>query len=351
MPPDQLARVVALVALLALVAYAVFGGADFGGGVWDLLATGSRAQAQRVAIAAAMGPVWEANHVWLIFLIVILFTAFPSAFAVLSVALFWPFHLVLAGVVLRGAAFVFSVHGHVVGRTPISWGAGFGAASVVTPLVLGASLGAVSTGGIRVVNGTVDRASEWAWLSPLPLVIGALALAVCAYLAAVYLIIETEGPLRDDFRRRAFVTWFVAGVLSLSALALTRLVAPYLWQGLTGGPAALFVGIGIVLAPASVVSLVVGRYYLARVAAVAQVVLLLTGWALALSPYLVYPDITLIAAAAPSPTLAFVLLTVPVGLALVIPSLWFLYHVFKGRNPSAPLPPAAAEGRSEAGLR
>ena len=350
MPHDVLARVVALVALLALLAYAVLGGADFGGGVWDFLARGPRAPAQRVAIAAAMGPVWEANHVWLIFLIVILFTAFPSAFAVLSVALFWPFHLVLAGVVLRGAAFVFSAHGHVAGRTPITWGAAFGAASGITPILLGASLGAVSAGGIRVVDGNVVRSSEWAWLSPFPLVIGALALAVCAYLAAVYLTIETEGALREDFRRRALVAWLVAGVLALTALALARVSAPYLWNALTAGLAALFVGLGIVLAPVSAVAMVVGRYYLARASAVAQVVVLLVGWALALSPYLIYPDVTLTATAAPSSTLAFLLLTLPIGLALVIPSLWFLFDVFKGRNPSAPIPPASAAESGDAGL-
>ena len=343
MSREELITLTALIALLVLLAYAVFGGADFGGGVWDLLAFDPRAQAQREAIAEAMGPVWEANHVWLIFLIVILFTAFPTGFAVLTVALFWPFHLVLAGVVLRGTAFVFSAHGHVASRTPISWGAAFGAASCLTPVLLGASLGTVSSGVIRVVGGEVAPASEWAWLSPFPVVTGFLALAVCAYLAAVFLTVETEGALQEDFRRRALLSWLVAGVLALGTLALARSAAPYLWAGLTIGTASLFVGVGILLAPASAGAVLARRYYLGRFCAVAQVIVLLVGWALALSPYLVYPAVTLAEAAAPSPTLEFVLLTVPFGLALVLPSLWFLFYVFKGRNPSAPAPIAVDE--------
>src|SRR5690349_12175088 len=104
------AEIVGAVAVAALLAYAVLAGADFGGGIWDLLARGPREEAQRSAITTAMGPVWEANHVWLIFLIVLLFSCFPAAFAALSVAFFVPFHLVLAGIVLRGAAFVFRSH-------------------------------------------------------------------------------------------------------------------------------------------------------------------------------------------------------------------------------------------------
>ena len=153
---ELLAEIVGAVALAVLVAYAVLAGADFGGGVWDLMARGPRAADQRAAIASAMGPVWEANHVWLIFLIVLLFTCFPAAFAVLSVAFFVPFHLVLLGVVLRGAAFVFRAHGHAVaGGGPgavsagLSWGHVFGGASTITPFLLGACLGAVSNGHVR----------------------------------------------------------------------------------------------------------------------------------------------------------------------------------------------------------
>ncbi len=327
-------EVVGLVAMVVLGAYALLGGADFGGGVWDLLARGPRAAEQREAIRVAMGPVWEANHVWLIFLIVILFTAYPSAFAALSVALFWPFHLVLAGVVLRGAAFVFRAHGHEAAGAPLSWGRVFGAASVITPVLLGACLGAVSAGRIRVESGTVARGSETVWLDSFPLATGLLALAVCAYLAAVYITLETEGALREDFRRKGLGAWLVGGVLSIGTLFLTRHEAPRLWAGLTSFPTALVVVAGVLLAPASAFALWRRRYHRARLLAAGQVVLLLAGWALAQWPYIVYPDVTVQGSAAPPATLAALLWTLPFGMALLLPSLWLLFAVFKGRNPA-----------------
>src|SRR5262249_33288814 len=173
-----------------VVLYGVLGGADFGGGVWDLFAGGPRRDQQRAAIAHAMGPVWEANHVWLIFVIVLLFTAFPPAFATLSVGLFGVFHFVLLGVSLRGAAFVF--RGPEVGeRGAGHWGTVFGVASVITPVLLGMAVGAVSVGSLRVRDGQVEVAGVTPWFAPVSLVMGALALALCAYLAAVYLTVET----------------------------------------------------------------------------------------------------------------------------------------------------------------
>jgi cytochrome bd ubiquinol oxidase subunit II len=332
----QLEELVAGVGLLAVIAYAVLAGADFGGGIWDLFAGGPRKQAQRDAIAHAMGPVWEANHVWLIFVIVILFSCFPAAYAALSIGLFLPFHLVLLGIILRGAAFVFraySPQSSGAARTSASvrrWGAIFGAASVITPLLLGMALGAVSVGTLRVAaDGTVAVEGAPPWLAPLALAEGALALAICAYLAAVYLTNETTGELREDFRRRALLAG--TAVVALSALTLPLLVleAPYLWQGLTSLRAAPVVALGVVAALLSGWALLRRHYRLARLATVAQVVCLLAGWGLAHYPYLIYPDLTLAAAAASAPTLRFVLITLPFGMALLLPSLWVLFKVFK----------------------
>jgi cytochrome d ubiquinol oxidase subunit II len=330
----QLSELVAGVALLAVIAYAVLAGADFGGGIWDIFATGPRRDQQREAIAHAMGPVWEANHVWLIFVIVILFTAFPPAFAALSTGLFALFHLVLIGITLRGAAFVFRAYGPRVGRTPARWGVIFGMASVITPVLLGMSLGAVSAGGLRVQDGQVRVEGGPPWLAPIALAMGALALAICAYLAAVYLTVETDGALREDFRRRALLAGTVVVGLSVVTLPLLYLEASHLWSGLISLRAAPVVAAGVVAALLSGWSLLRRRFRLARVASVAQVALLLFGWGLAQRPYLIYPDLTLQNAAAPAATLRFVLYSLPFGMGLLIPSLLFLFAVFKREAPS-----------------
>jgi cytochrome d ubiquinol oxidase subunit II len=265
--------------------------------------------------------------------IVILFTAFPAAYAQLSIALFLPFHLVLLGIILRGASFVFRAYSPGRGgveRTPGErrWGAIFGAASVMTPVLLGMSLGAVSSGRMTEESVTV------AWLTPLALGTGLLALALCAYLAAVYLTVETDGELRDDFRRRALGAGTVVVALSFLALPFLYTEARHLWDGLMGGPGTAAFGPGVTAALLSGWALWRRRYRLARAAAVVQVAFLLAGWGLAQYPYLIYPRLTLADAAAPASTLAFVLWSTPPGLALLLPSLWLLFRVFKGRAPA-----------------
>ena len=325
----QLSDIVAGVALIAVVAYAVLGGADFGGGIWDIFASGPRREEQREAIARAMGPVWEANHVWLIFVIVILFTAFPPAFAALSTGLFLVFHLVLVGITLRGAAFVFRAYGPRAGRTPARWGVIFGMASVITPVLLGMSLGSISAGGLRVQDGNVRIEGTVPWLAPISLAMGALALSICAYLAAVYLTVETQGKLRDDFRRRALLAGtFVVG-FSVLTLPLLYLQASHLWSGLVSLQAAPVIGAGAGAALLSGWALLRRHFRLARAASLVQVAFLLVGWGLAQRPYLIYPDVTLQKAAAPEATLRFLLYSLPFGMAILVPSLFFLFSVFK----------------------
>jgi cytochrome d ubiquinol oxidase subunit II len=326
MPLEQL---VAGVGLAAVIAYAVLGGADFGGGIWDMFASGLRRDEQRAAIAHAMGPVWEANHVWLIFVIVLLFTAFPPAYAALSIGLYGLFHLVLIGITLRGVAFVFRAYAPQVGRTPGRLGLIFGFASVVTPVLLGMSLGAISAGDLRIVNGAVRIEGPGPWFAPISLAIGALALSICAYLAAVYLTNETTGALQEDFRRRALLAGtFVVG-LSVVTIPLLYFDAAHLWSGLISLRAAPVITAGVVAALLSGWTLLRRHYRLARISAVAQVAFLLIGWGLAQNPYLIHPDLTLQQAAAPPATLRFVLYSLPFGMALLIPSLLFLFAVFK----------------------
>jgi cytochrome d ubiquinol oxidase subunit II len=167
------------------------------------------------------------------------------------------------------------------------------------------------------------------WLEPFPLLTGLLGVAVCAWLAAVYLAWESEGPLREAFRSKALVAWLVAGAISLITLIAARAGAPRLWEGLTSLPAGLPVAAGILLAPASATALWRRRAGLARVLGAGQVVLLLLGWGMAQWPYIVYPDLPLEAAAAPPATLRAAVITLPFGLALVLPSLWLLFKVFK----------------------
>ncbi|HVH11569.1 MAG TPA: cytochrome d ubiquinol oxidase subunit II [Longimicrobium sp.] len=329
----MLAELVAALTLVALIAYAVLAGADFGGGVWDALARGPRRDAQREAIAHAMGPVWEANHVWLIFVIVLLFTAFPTAFAALSVALFLPFHLVLLGIILRGAAFVFRAYSSPSGRSgaeALRWGAVFGGASVITPVLLGMCLGAVSAGGVRVTDGQVIVEGVPPWLDPLSLAIGIFALAICAYLAAVYLANETEGELREAFRRRALAAGTAVVGLSVLLLPLLRTRGSHLWEGLTSARAAPVLAAGVAAALLSGWALWKERLRLARTATVVQTACLLAGWGIAQHPYLIYPDVTIHGAAAGDSTLRFVLWSTPFGMAILLPSLWFLFRVFKG---------------------
>lgn len=332
MPPLEM--LAAGLALLSLTAYTLFGGADFGGGVWDFFARGPRAEEQRQAIARAMGPVWEANHVWLIFLIVILFTAFPVAFAALSVAFYIPFHLILVGITLRGAAFIFRAHGEDEAGPQRVWARAFGSASIITPVLLGMCLGAVSAGGIRMVEGQVRVDYLTSWLTPLSIGCGVLALALFAYLAATYLTVETRGELQEDFRTRTLISGGAVVAIAVVLLPLIIVQAPHLAEQLFSVRALPIMALGAGLALLSLWAVLSRRYMLARVTAAGEVTMLLWGWAVAQWPYIIYPDMTIESAAAPDATLGFLLATAPVGMALLIPSLLFLFAIFKG-NPQA----------------
>lgn len=336
------AELVACLGLVALAAYGVLAGADFGSGVWDLFAGGPRKQAQRAALSHAIGPVWEANHVWLIFAVVLMFSAFPRAFWALSVGLFVPLHLVLVGIILRGAAFVFRAYGSRTETARHRWGAVFGAASVVTPWLLGHGLAAISSGALRVRGEvlTVGRV----WDSPLGLCLGGLTLAACSYMAAVLMTLETDGLLREDFRRRALASGTVVVALSMLAIPLLGWEAPALREGLLRGRATPCVALGVVAALTSGASLLRRRWGLARAASVAWVALEILGWGVAQYPYLVYPDLTLHNAAAPDGVLRCILWTTPPGLALLLPSLWLLFRVFKGPHAAAEVVQAPVDG-------
>jgi cytochrome d ubiquinol oxidase subunit II len=319
--------------LLGVILYAVLGGADFGGGIWDLLARGPRADEQRRVIAHAIGPIWEANHVWLIFVIVLVFTIFPPVFAALSIALYIPFSLALLGIVFRGAAFIFRTPARGVAYGPTPWDHTFAIASTVTPVFFGMAAGAVASGQIRVVDGEVTSDLWRTWLAPFPFIIGLLALTTCAYLAAVYLTVETTGELQEDFRRRALGAGAIFALLAAIALPFARVEAPWIWHGLTNRAAIIVVPIGIALALLSGWAVYQRRYLLARTLAIAEVALLLVGWALAQYPYLVVPDLTFANAAASPAMMRAALIVFGIGALFLLPSLWLLFTVFKANLP------------------
>jgi cytochrome d ubiquinol oxidase subunit II len=327
------AAVVAAILWLALTAYAVLAGADFGGGVWDLFASGPRAAEQRSAVADAMGPVWEANHVWLIFMITGLFTAFPSTFGVLGLALFLPFTIATLGIVMRGAAFAFRAHGRDAVGASSPWGVVFGVASVVTPFFLGTAAAAVASGSIHAPGGQLASGFLEGWTTPLAVVIGLFALSICAYLAAVYLMVENEDrpALLADFRRRALASALVSGVLALLALAIASVEGPRLVQSVTGRGLPLFV-LALLNGPLALWFVWRSRPRIARAAVIAQVVFVLWAWAVGQWPYLVPPDLTISGTAAPADTLNALLIVIGIGSLILMPSLWLLFRVFKGRN-------------------
>lgn len=329
-----LETIIAGVMVVSLVFYALLGGADYGGGVWDLFAFGKRAKQQRELIADAIGPVWEANHVWLILVVVVLFTAFPSAFAAIATALHIPLTLLLIGIILRGTAFTFRTYDVQRDDVQRRWSLVFSIASIITPVLLGVIVGAISSGKIRVENGIVTTGYFNSWLAPFPFAVGFFALALFAFLAAVYLTLETtDKDLQEDFRRRALASGVAVGVLALTVFLLAETGAPTVRAGISRTPWALALHLfTAAFAVGAFYALWTRKYKLARICAASQVTLILLGWALAQYPYLVEPDITIASAAAPRITLQLLLGALILGALLLFPSYYYLFRVFKSET-------------------
>jgi cytochrome bd ubiquinol oxidase subunit II len=334
-----LPETIAAIIVLSLNAYVLTGGADFGGGVWDLLARGPRRAAQRELIASQIGPIWEANHVWLILVVVLLFTAFPAAFAALGTVLHIPLSLMLIGIVLRGSSFVFRSYGARDDATQQRWGRVFAMASVITPILLGVVVGAIASGAAGAAAGRLSAArdvsftSEYVapWLSPFPLAMGALALAMFAFLAAVYLALATDdAALREDFRRRALGAAAAMFVAAFGGLAVAHVTAPHVSGALTGSRSVAFQATTAFAAIAALWAVWTRRWRTARLAAALQVSLILWGWVLVQYPFVVPPTMTLRDAAAPRTTLELLLGALAGGALILIPALVYLFRTFAG---------------------
>lgn len=324
----------------SLIAYALFGGPDFGAGFWDLFAYGKNAEAQNGAIIQAIGPVWEANNIWLIFLVTGTFTAFPIVFATVSTVLIIPLIVALLGVVLRGAAFAYYSHFSKSVKVNPVWGRVFSGASVIAPVFFGAAAAAIASGSIRVTNGVIHADYWTTWLNPFGILCGLFALGICAVLAASYLTVETQRNQRLDllrlYRRRALISGVVVAVIGVLALFATRYQAPYLFDNLFGKALPILIA-SVVGGLATAIVLLRRHYYIARSLLIASVVLILAAWAYAQAPDLIVPDVTLANAAAPSNVEALLFVSSLVGLAIVVPSLAYLLHVFKGTQPAPSL--------------
>lgn len=324
-----------ILTVLALNLYVLLGGADYGGGVWDLLASGPRAQRQRDTIAHAIGPIWEANHVWLIVVVVVLFIAFPPAFAAIATALHVPLTLALLGIVLRGSAFTFRTYEFNRDLAQRRWGRMFAIASLITPVLLGVTVGALSSGRIRFLGTYFAAGFFETWLTRYSFLVGFFALALFAFLAAVYLTLEArdDPELQDDFRKRALAAAVATGVMALAVFLAAGEDAPLIRRGLLNRPWSWpLVLATTVSATGAAWALWSRRFQLARVLAAAQVTLILWGWALAQYPYLVAPDFTLANSKAPAVSLRLLALALLAGSLILMPALYYLFRVFKGEQ-------------------
>src|SRR5258708_6719840 len=292
----MLILIIASVALASLVIYALTGGADFGGGTWDLLARGPRRERQRAAIAHAIGPIWEANHVWLILVIVILFTAFPRGFAMMMTTLHIPLTAMLIGIVLRGSTFVFRKYDRKTAEIQRLWSAFFGFSSVFTPIVQGVTLGALATGAIRVDASGPLTGYFAGWTSPFALACGLFAWVLFAFLAAVYLTVDakTDQTVQEDFRVRALAAELLLAPIALVVFFTAKKGAPSMYDGLTHWWAPLLLAWTSFCALATLAALWRRRYKWARIAAVGQVTLILAGWCISQFPYLILSDIPIV---------------------------------------------------------
>lgn len=316
----------------SLTLYALLGGADFGGGVWALLARGPRAEAQRTTVARAIGPIWEANHVWMVIAVVLLFTSFPLAFSVAMIALHIPITLMLIGIVMRGSAFMFEKVDPAGRGGPAGWQRVFAISSLVTPVMIGVVFGAITVPGIGYEGGAVSGGFFAPWMAPFPWAVGGFTLAIFAWLAASYLTLETDdGALTEDFRLRAL--WCGAAVAAIGGLLILlglhgsegiQQLFHHTWAGL------LLVSGCLTLAGAEG-ALLGRRYVAARLAAASTVAFLLAGWAVRQYPYLIAGAVTIDEAAAPEVTQRIVLWILGVGAVILAPAFTYLYLTFKGR--------------------
>jgi cytochrome d ubiquinol oxidase subunit II len=342
--------------LAGLVLYTVLGGADFGSGLWELTARND--EEVREHAVHAMGPVWEANHVWLIFVLVVLWTAYPFAFASIASTLAIPLFVAAIGIILRGTAYALRA-GAYSNRELATIDTVFSISSILTPFALGAAAGAVASRRVPVGNAAGDLVSTW--LNPTSLTIGALAVTAGAYLAAVFLAADAvrrgQPALESAYRLRALAAGVVAGALALAAIVVVHSDAEPLSHGLVHGRGLVALIASVAAGMATIALVARRRYEPARFTAAIAVAAIVAGWALAQAPVLL-PGLTVEQAAAPRDTLIALTVAALAGAVILLPSLWLLFRLYlEGRfdpewtnAPGLPPPPRTVVAASGTGL-
>ena len=333
-----LTQTLAAIIVASLALYAISGGADYGAGVWDLLSSGPSKDEQKELIANAIRPIWEANHVWIIFVFVLLFSGFPKAFGTIMIALFIPILVALLGIVLRGSSFVFRAYSTTDSRMQRTWAYVFSAASCFTPLFMGVVLGSLSAGRVVVVDDVSVNGYVLNWLNPFPIAVGMFTLVLFAYLAAAYLTVEAPTQqLRESFRYRAIGAGLIAGCLEVLAFTLAVSYAPGLRDGfihnILARGAVIVAAIALIV---GVVALFKDRFRLARMMAAAHASAIAIGWAAAQYPYIVRPDMTIFNSVSSDITVRYVVLASLAGAFVLFPSLALLLYVFKDQRKQTP---------------
>ncbi len=340
-----MSTLVAVVLLVALAAYAVLGGADFGAGFWDLTAGGpEQGEAPRTLIEHSIGPVWEANHVWLIFIFVVTWTAFPVAYESIWLTMFVPLTIAALGIVMRGASFAFRKSVASL-RFRRLFGGGFALASVLVPFCMGAVAGGIASGEVPSGGRAGDPVTSW--LNPTSVVTGVLAIVLAAYLAAVYLVWDArhagDEALERHFLRRAVLSAAVAGVVSAVGLVVVHSRAPHVFDGLTSRALPVVV-LSVACGTVALVLLVRGAARGARVLAAAAVAGTIVSWGVAQWPYLLPTFLTVDEAAAPSGTLTTLVVAVVLAALIVLPGFVLLFVLAQRRLLPDEGVPDAADG-------
>jgi cytochrome d ubiquinol oxidase subunit II len=320
-----------LFALVGLAFYTVLAGADFGAGWWQLTAgNGPNADSIRDHAHRAMGPVWEANHVWLIFVLTVVWTAYPVVFGSIASTLSIPLFIAAVGIIFRGTAYALRA-GACTARELRAIDTVFALSSILTPFALGAAVGGIASLRVPVGNAAGDQFSSW--LNPTSLLIGVLAVVTAAYLAAVFLCADAarlgDTTLEHRFRRRALAAGLVSGAIALGGLAVLRSDAHLVYHRLVEGPGLIGLVTSIAGGSATLVLVWRKRYEASRYTAALAVAAIIAGWALAQSPIFL-EGLTVREAAAGRNTLVAVVVAVLAGAAILFPSLVLLFRLVLG---------------------